>query len=83
MEYVGVIIGNDLIYNPDTNLLEVKRENFKNKGTRSANPKGKYVIDPLNQLARNTYKMLITRGMMSCYVYCIDRDFKKELSKKI
>ncbi len=76
MEYVGVIIGNDLTYNPQTQLLEVKRENFKDKGARPAKPKKKYAIDPLDLLVRNTYKTLMTRGMKGCYVYCVDENLR-------
>ncbi|MFD1030187.1 DNA/RNA helicase domain-containing protein [Metaplanococcus flavidus] len=74
MEYVGIIIGNDLTYNPESQSIEVKRENFKDKGARPAKPKGKYEIDPLDQLVRNTYKTLMTRGMKGCYVYCVDEE---------
>lgn len=79
MEYVGVIIGNDLTFNPETNSLEVKRENFKDKGARPAKPKGKYEVDPLDQLVRNTYKTLMTRRMKGCYVYCIDNELSEIL----
>ncbi|MFD1863060.1 DNA/RNA helicase domain-containing protein [Planococcus chinensis] len=81
MEYVGVIIGNDLTFNPETNSLEVKRENFKDKGARPAKPKGKYEVDPLDQLVRNTYKTLMTRGMKGCYVYCVNSELKETLNK--
>lgn len=80
MEYVGVIIGNDLTYNPETQSIEVKRENFKDKGARPAKPKGKYEVDPLDKLVRNTYKTLMTRGMKGCYVYCMDEALRKWLS---
>ncbi|MDN7242863.1 DUF2075 domain-containing protein [Planococcus sp. N028] len=83
MEYVGVIIGNDLTFNPETNSLEVKRENFKDKGARPAKPKGKYEVDPLDQLVRNTYKTLMTRGMKGCYVYCTNNEFKKSILMSI
>ncbi|ANU11981.1 ATP/GTP-binding protein [Planococcus antarcticus DSM 14505] len=83
MEYVGVIIGNDLTYNPETQSIEVKRENFKDKGARPAKPKGKYEVDLLDQLVRNTYKTLMTRGMKGCYVYCVDKDLEKGLTKNI
>lgn len=81
MEYVGVIIGNDLTYNPETQSIEVKRENFKDKGARPAKPKGKYEVDPLEQLVRHTYKTLMTRGMKGCYVYCVDETLYKEILK--
>src|SRR5690606_13769466 len=83
MEYVGVIIGNDLTYNPETQSLEVKRENFKDKGARPAKPKGKYAVDPLDQLVRNTYKTLMTRGMKGCYIYCIDDELREAILTKI
>ncbi|WP_017380474.1 DUF2075 domain-containing protein [Paenisporosarcina sp. TG-14] len=83
MEYVGVIIGNDLSFNPETNAIEVKRENFKDKGARPAKPKKKYEIDPLDQLVRNTYKTLMTRGMKGCYVYCVDDELRKYIKGKI
>lgn len=82
MEYVGVIIGNDLTYNPETNSLEVKRENFKDKGARPAKPKGKYEVDPLDQLVRNTYKTLMTRGMKGCYVYFVNNVIYQYLKEK-
>lgn len=81
MEYVGVIIGNDLTYNPETQSIEVKRANFKDKGARPAKPKGKYEVDPLDQLVRNTYKTLMTRGMKGCYVYSVDKELRNKILK--
>ncbi|WP_267887764.1 DNA/RNA helicase domain-containing protein [Salisediminibacterium beveridgei] len=79
MGYVGVIIGNDLTYNPETEQIEVKRENFKDKGARPAKPKGNYKTDDLDRLVRNTYKTLLTRGMRGCYVYCVDEGLREYL----
>lgn len=81
MEYVGIIIGNDLTYNPETQSIEVKRENFKDKGARPAKPKGKYEVDPLDQLVRNTYKTLMTRGMKGCYVYCLNSELRDYIAQ--
>lgn len=68
MDYAGVIIGNDLGYDPETESLIVRREHFKDRGARPAKPK-KGQADPLDILVRNTYKTLMTRGMKGCYVY--------------
>ena len=76
MDYVGVIIGKDLGYNPKTNSLIVNRDEFKDKGARPAKPK-KGQPDPLYDLVRNTYKTLMTRGMKGCYVYCCDEELGK------
>ncbi|WHY89898.1 DUF2075 domain-containing protein [Neobacillus cucumis] len=73
MDYVGVIIGNDLGYDPETNSLFVRRDEYKDKGARPAKPK-KGQEDPLFDLVRNTYKTLMTRGMKGCYVYCCDKE---------
>jgi uncharacterized protein len=76
MDCVGVIIGNDLGYNEESNQIIVRREAFKDKGAKPAKPK-KGQADPLVELVRNTYKTLMTRGMKGCYVYCCDRGLEK------
>lgn len=81
MEYVGVIIGKDLTYDSETMSLQVNREHFKDKGARPAKPKGIYKVDPLDQLVRNTYKTLMTRGMKGCYVYCVDEQLGERIKK--
>ncbi|MFD1928860.1 DNA/RNA helicase domain-containing protein [Sporosarcina siberiensis] len=82
MEYAGVIIGNDLGYDPETKSLVVRREHFKDRGARPARPK-KDQVDLLDKLVRNTYKTLMTRGMKGCYVYCCDEELGKYLREKI
>lgn len=81
MEYVGVIIGKDLSYDAETKSLKVNREHFKDKGARPAKPKGTYKVDPLDQLVRNTYKTLMTRGMKGCYVYCVDEQLGERIKE--
>lgn len=75
MDYVGVIIGNDLDYDEESNQIIVRREAFKDKGVKPAKPK-KGQADPLVELVRNT-KTLMTRGMKGCYVYCCDKGLEK------
>ncbi len=84
MEYVGVIIGRDLGYNPETRSLIVRREEYKDKGARPAKPK-KGQEDVLFDLVRNTYKTLMTRGMKGCWVYCCEvglREYVNSLNSK-
>ncbi|WP_078549765.1 DUF2075 domain-containing protein [Litchfieldia alkalitelluris] len=81
MDYVGVIIGKDLGYDPETNSIIIRREEFKDKGARPAKPK-KGQDNPLFDLVRNTYKTLMTRGMKGCYVYCCDEELGRYLKKK-
>ena len=79
-DYVGVIIGKDLTYNPTTRLIETHREAISNddnsSGIRSASPA------KAHQLILNTYKTLLTRGQKGCYVYCEDPELRKFIKSK-
>ena len=81
MDYVGVIIGKDLGYDPETCSLVINRDEFKDKGARPAKPK-KGQADPLFDLVRNTYKTLMTRGMKGCYVYCCDVELGRYMKSR-
>ena len=80
MNYCGVIIGKDIIYR-DGQIKFDKTKNAKsdtNSGIRSAD-------DLLaERMIRNTYHVLLTRGMKGTFVYCEDdslRDYLKSLIK--
>ncbi|MCM3790340.1 DUF2075 domain-containing protein [Domibacillus indicus] len=81
MNYVGVIIGKDLGYDEETKSLIVRRDEFKDKGAKPAKPK-KGQPDSLENLVRNTYKTLMTRGMKGCYVYCSDKELEKYIRER-
>ena len=81
MDYVGVIIGNDLGYDENSKSLIFRRDEFKDKGAKPAKPK-KEEVDPLVDLIKNTYKTLMTRGMKGCYVYCCDKGLERYLQKR-
>lgn len=66
-DYVGVIIGNDLKYDPQSMRIYADFEEYKDKqgkkGLKNDN-------DQLTKLIKNIYKVLISRGMKGCYLYC-------------
>jgi DUF2075 family protein len=66
-DHVGVIIGDDLAYNDETSSFYTDYAKYYDK----VGKKG-LKDDPkeLNRLVRNIYKVLMTRGMKGCYVYC-------------
>lgn len=73
-DYVGVIVGNDLKFNPKTLTYYTEHDEYKDaQGKRGlrANP------EELNRLVRNIYKILMTRGMKGCYVYFVDKETEK------
>ena len=78
-EYVGVIIGNDLQFRNGkivTNQGALSESDNTSK-IRSCRDSAK-----ADMLIRNTYRVLLSRGMKGCYIYCEDaalREYLKEL----
>lgn len=78
LDYVGVIIGPDMIYMDN----RVVTDGFKRspndqslKGFKTMmkqNPKE--AKQEADAIIKNTYRTLMTRGMKGCYVYCCDPD---------
>lgn len=68
-DYVGVIIGNDLRYDPTTNAVYASITDYHDK-------KGKQGLkndeSTLTQYIKQIYRVLLTRGMKGCYVFCRD-----------
>lgn len=78
-DYVGVLIGKDLTYNPTTCRVETNKtaisKDDKSSGIRSASD------DVARRLILNTYKTLLTRGQKGCYVYCEDENLLDYIKK--
>jgi len=68
-DYIGVIIGKDLIYRNGQGWIGVKEESCDSVVKRS---KEKFV-----DLVKNTYRVLLTRGMKGCYVYFMDKETRQ------
>ena len=80
-DYVGVIIGKDLLYEDGhvvTNPSKRAKSDQSLKGLKS-NP------DPSlgDRIIRNTYKTLLTRGQKGCYIYCEDKALREYLKERI
>lgn len=86
-DYVGVIMGEDLRYedgkvitdftkraSTDQSLKGIKKIYKENpeKATRLA-----------DEIIKNTYRTLLTRGMKGCYVYCCDQNLSDYLKKSL
>ena len=79
MNYCGVIIGKDLQFR--NGRLEFHREMIaksdRNSGIRTAED------DVAERLIRNTYHVLLTRGMLGTYVYCEDEGLREHLKSML
>jgi DUF2075 family protein len=87
-DYVGVIIGNDLRFDGKKIVTDYTKRAKTDKALNGL--KSKYKTeeerqDAASEIIRNTYRVLMTRGMKGCYVYCTDeklRDHLKTMSSK-
>jgi DUF2075 family protein len=79
-DYVGVLIGNDLQYNPKTMKIEANYQNYYDttgkKGLKQ-NP------GELTTLIKNIYRVLLSRGMKGCYVFCRDKKLQEYLKDRL
>ncbi|MDP6529203.1 MAG: DUF2075 domain-containing protein, partial [Gemmatimonadota bacterium] len=76
-DYVGILFGRDLRYDP-------KRGGWVGDRSASADPLVKRAKDEeFLALARNTYRVLMTRGLKGCYVAFLDKDTEAFVRSRI
>ncbi len=77
VDYVGVIIGADLLYQDGkvlTNPAARDKHDSTVKGYKKLiEEKGEEGKDKVRAIIKNTYRTLMTRGMKGCYVFCTDK----------
>lgn len=79
-DYVGVFIGRDLYYEDG----EVKTNRYAiSKDDSSSGIRLKTTSDmEADRLIRRTYKVLLTRGLKGCFIYCEDNALRAYLRNK-
>ena len=75
-DYAGVIFGKDLVYDFDEQAWKGHPENSADKAVKGS--KDKFV-----DLVKNTYRVLLSRGMKGCYVYFMDKDTERFFKSRI
>ncbi len=75
-DYVGVIFGDDLTYDFDT-------QTWKGHPQNSADNVVKRSKEKFTDLIKNTYRVLLSRGIKGCYIYFIDKDTEKFFKTRI
>lgn len=86
-DYVGVIIGADMRYEDGkivTDFTRRAKTDQSLKGIKSIykeNPER--ALELADEIIKNTYRTLMTRGMKGCYVYCVDENLAKYLKECI
>lgn len=86
-DYVGVIIGDDIRYENGhvvTDFTKRARTDQSLKGIKKM-----YKEDPdkalerADEIIKNTYRTLMTRGMKGCYIYCTDPGMREYIRKRL
>ena len=82
-DYIGLIIGDDLIYNAVTKNVETDYSkhpqnagHFRRHGRRAPLDED---LDQIDMIIRNTYNVLMKRGMKGIYIYCMNRELANYL----
>ena len=75
LNYAGVIIGNELKYDPEAKRIYVDKSEY-----RDANGKKMTSDEELLQYILNIYIVLCTRGIKGTYIYACDDELRKYLS---
>ena len=76
-DYVGVILGPDITYDKTNDCISIPPYR---KGLTYGNVSG----DNHDQIIRNIYRVLMTRGKKGCYIFCVDaplNEYFKQLIK--
>ena len=83
LNYAGVIIGRDLIFDPGNSSIRVDRTNyFDKKGMENNRVLGiTYSDDDLLRYITNIYGVLLTRGIRGTFVYVCDPALREHLRK--
>jgi DUF2075 family protein len=69
-DYVGVIWGQDLTYDLDT-------QEWVGDRAHCADPVVRQAGDRFLEFVKNTYRVLLSRGMKGCYVHFMDKDTER------
>jgi len=80
LNYAGVIIGNDIGYNPNSKKLVFRRDQyFDVKGRENNKRLGmKYTDEDLLAMVTNIYKLLMTRGIKGTFVFAPDPYLRRQ-----
>lgn len=86
-DYVGVIIGDDMRYENGhvvTDFTKRARTDQSLKGIKKMfreNPER--ALKRADEIIKNTYRALLTRGMKGCYIYCTDPGLREYIRSRL
>jgi len=86
-DYVGIIIGKDMRYENGEIITDYNERATYDSSIRGIKKMAKSDPEKANKIAeeiiKNTYRTLMTRGMKGCYIYCVDDDLREYFKQMI
>ena len=86
-DYVGVIIGDDIRYENDRVVTDFTKRAKTDQSLKGIKKLYKESPEEANKRAdeiiKNTYRTLLTRGMKGCYIYCTDQGMSEYLKRRL
>ena len=86
-DYVGLIIGDDMRYEDHhivTDFSKRAKTDQSMKGIKKLDKQDHCKAEKkADEIIKNTYRTLMTRGMKGCYIYCTDQNLRNYLKQKI
>lgn len=86
-DYVGVIIGDDMRFENGHVVTDYTKRAKTDQSLKGIKKMAKTNPEKANQIAdeiiKNTYRTLMTRGMKGCYVYCTDHNLAEHLRESL
>ncbi len=86
-DYAGVIIGDDMRYENGhivTDFTKRASTDQSLKGIKKLyKEQPEFALKEADEIIKNTYRTLMTRGMKGCYVYCTDKNLAEYLKERL
>lgn len=86
-DYVGVILGEDIKYqngNIVTDYTKRARTDQSLKGIKTlAKKDSQKAVRIADQIIKNTYRTLMSRGQKGCYIYCCDKELSEHIKSRL
>lgn len=74
-DYVGVIIGKDLRYENNSVITDFTKRAKTDASLKGIKSSKNYKL--ADEIIRNTYRTLLSRGQKGCYIYCEDKALRE------
>lgn len=78
LNYVGVIFGKEIDYNPKTKKIEIDSNKFYDKKVKASTSMEELIV-----YIKNSYTTMMARGIRGCYVYAYNENLRNYLKNYI